>query len=333
MKKLLMAFTVSLLAVGQAYAGSTTVPITAGTGTNVAATTDGSLNIYWRNTLWDYAAGANGAGVDTSHGLLVDPASAAAWGVGATGSTVPANANYMGIISSGNLVGWTGAVAQGAQGSSGSPWYIDTASTGNLISALNAPVPGNASTNCSTTGSQSGTIAAQSDQYGVLCNDVWLWGGIVLGAATNFGTSPGAVKVPGVNANSFFSTANAPTTPHICGSSATLHASTNSDLTIVPVSGSTTVYICDYEFEFTGVGAFYFESATTAASSGSTCSGSLTQIPGTGLWTGQASNPIGKGGSNAFYRGVKGPSSNGLCLHTTTLSSTTLDVTVFYDQY
>jgi hypothetical protein len=41
---------------------------------------------------------------------LANPGTAANWGVGATGSAVPANAVYLGIVSGGNLTGWTGAV-------------------------------------------------------------------------------------------------------------------------------------------------------------------------------------------------------------------------------
>lgn len=54
-----------------AFGGNTTVGLTPGSGVNAAATTDASSNVYWRNTIWDYAAGANGAAVDAGHGLTI----------------------------------------------------------------------------------------------------------------------------------------------------------------------------------------------------------------------------------------------------------------------
>ena len=76
---------------------------------------------------------------------------------------------------------------------------IDVVPSNNLATLLSAPVPATASSNCSATGSKTGTQAAQSDQYGILCQDVWNWGGAVLGAATAYGTPPSG-NVPGVNA-------------------------------------------------------------------------------------------------------------------------------------
>jgi hypothetical protein len=61
-------------------------------------------------------AGSAATGVATVQGiasmtpLLVNPGTAANWGVGATGAAVPANTHYIGINSGGNLTGWTGAV-------------------------------------------------------------------------------------------------------------------------------------------------------------------------------------------------------------------------------
>ena len=49
-------------------------------------------------------------GVGSMTPFLSNPGTPANWGIGATGAAVPANASYMGIISGGNLVGWTGAV-------------------------------------------------------------------------------------------------------------------------------------------------------------------------------------------------------------------------------
>ena len=109
MKRIILAAFALALA-SPAFAGSSTVNYNSTGSSPFRTTTDGSSNNLSNVTIWDSAAGANGAGVDSSHGFLVDPASAAAWGVGATGSGVPANATYLGIVSGGNLVGWTGAV-------------------------------------------------------------------------------------------------------------------------------------------------------------------------------------------------------------------------------
>jgi len=64
-----------VLSVQPALAGSGTIGMTPGSGAAAATTTDGSNNIYWRNTLWDYAAGANGVAVNSSHSLQTSLAS------------------------------------------------------------------------------------------------------------------------------------------------------------------------------------------------------------------------------------------------------------------
>ena len=257
----------------------------------------------------------------------------AGWCVGGTG------ANCAGGVF------WPGTVIANSSGTelftSANLGLVDSPTGSNLSNLLAAPVPFYSVASYGTSPCASYTAGNNpvcGNPKGALFESMVDWAGTTLGAPSNYGTSPGAVEVPGVNAfvtnpiTSQFSTNNTATTPHICGSSAHYQASSNSDLTVVPVSGSTNIYVCDYSFEFTGVGAFYFESATTAASSGSTCSGSLTQLADN-TWTGQASNPIGKSGANAFYRGLNTGASHGLCLHTTALSATTLDVTVYYDQY
>lgn len=61
-----------MLVSSPAWAGSSTVGVTAGSGTNVSVTTDGSSNVFWRNTIWDYSAGANGASVDAGHNLFTN---------------------------------------------------------------------------------------------------------------------------------------------------------------------------------------------------------------------------------------------------------------------
>ena len=353
MKKI-AALIIGLALTQPALAGSSTVNYNSTGSSPFATTTDGSSYNYSRQTIWDYSAAANGAGVDSSHGILSDPALPASWGLGATGAAVPANAAYMGMIVGGNLTGIPGtAYGASVDENTSSQLHTDLAAPPNqayaatygacvTVTSGNNPWCGDGqSTPYVDVGAWAATALGAPSNFGTTpgavkvigTNDAILnWAGTALGAPSNFGTPPGPVEVPGHNAAVFMNTGNAQTQPHICGSVAHYQASTNSDLTVVPVSGSTVVYVCDYAFEFTGVGAFYFESATTAASPGSTCSGSLTQLADN-TWTGEASVPIGKGGSNSFYRGLNTGASHGLCIHTTTLSATTLDITVYYDQY
>jgi hypothetical protein len=207
----------------------------------------------------------------------VDPNTAANWGLGATGSAVPANAQYIGIVSGGNLTGWTGAVTNagtfavqatlqasattaigkvdpntiatwglmsgttpgtaptntaivGAIYNSSAPTAttgqtlpLQTDASGNLLVNIKAGAGsgGTASadqaawTQGTTSGTQiqgeytsggatacstakSCTVALTSDRS--IFTNMADWAGTALGAPSNYGTSPGAVTVPGVNA-------------------------------------------------------------------------------------------------------------------------------------
>jgi hypothetical protein len=81
---------------------------------------------------------------------------------------------------------------------------VDTAtSNNNLYSALTAAVPCLNATAYNTNSYSTGqTNPANCDTQGNLytSNNVVNWGGVALGAMANYGSSPGAVKVPGVNA-------------------------------------------------------------------------------------------------------------------------------------
>ena len=96
MRRILLALGFTLIC-GPAFAVCPS-PITgkdaAGTTQNIGTVVDGSGNCLGKNTIWDFSAGANGAGVDTSHGQLVDPASAALWNTTWAGGTLGAMANY-----------------------------------------------------------------------------------------------------------------------------------------------------------------------------------------------------------------------------------------------
>jgi hypothetical protein len=78
-----------------------TFPVSQPTAANLNATVVGTGTFAVQATLQASSATAIGT---------VNPTTAANWGIGATGSGVPANATYMGIVSGGNLTGWTGAV-------------------------------------------------------------------------------------------------------------------------------------------------------------------------------------------------------------------------------
>lgn len=104
----------------------------------------------------------NSSGVElftSSNPGEVDPATPANWSIGSTGVAVPARATYMGILSSGNLVGWDGSVKQAAAAN------------------LNATVVG------------TGTFAVQAGQSGVWnVGQTGAWA-VTANAGTNLNTS------------------------------------------------------------------------------------------------------------------------------------------------
>ena len=89
--------------------------------------------------------------------------------VGATGSAVPGSATYLGINIAGTLTGLTAGQATMAN------------SVPVVIASNQSPVP-----------------VTQGTSPWV--DDITQWANVALGAPSNYGTSPGAVNVPGVNA-------------------------------------------------------------------------------------------------------------------------------------
>ena len=79
-----------LLLSSPAWAGSSTVNYNSTGSTPFAVTTDGSGNAIGRQTIWDYSAAANGAGVNSNHQLLTAPNASAAGG-GSAASAIVAN--------------------------------------------------------------------------------------------------------------------------------------------------------------------------------------------------------------------------------------------------
>jgi hypothetical protein len=119
-----------------------------------------------------------------------------------------------------------------------------------------------------------------------------------------------------------FNVGNTSTQPHVCGSYKFVHITSATDTQIVAASGSTTIYVCDFEFSVGSTATnFYLEKATSG-----TC-GTLTQL---GILHNGSANMTAKA-SNAFYRGFNTGSSAQLCVKTNDVGP--LDIGVFYDQY
>ena len=173
-------------------------------------------------------------------------------------------------------------------------------------------------------GSAVSTAATGVQKVGIVGN-----GGATLDAAA--GSAPtNALAIQGISSGvnvgvsgtvtSQFSTNNAATTPHICGTATYKHITSATDTQIIASSGSTNIYICDYEFSASAALNFYIEKSSTG-----TC-GSPTQIGM--LWTLVANQ--GKAAANAFYRGFNTGASQQLCVNT---SAGNLDITFYTDQY
>lgn len=120
-------------------------------------------------------------------------------GAGGTSSTFGAA-----FPSVGTAIGWKNASANMVEASAANPFPVNaiglakdatyTSQTGSVIMGLiNTTAP---------TGGADGTLGFISQTTArALRGDNYSWGGTALGAASNWGTSPGAVAVAGVNAN------------------------------------------------------------------------------------------------------------------------------------
>jgi hypothetical protein len=131
----------------------------------------------------------------------------------------------------------------------------------------------------------------------------------------------GAVSSSKLNTRSYFSTGNADAQAHVCGSYKFVHITSATDTQVLAASGSTNIFVCDFEFSAGGAVNFFLEKGTSG-----TCGG-LTQI---GILHQATANMTAKA-SNAFYRGLNTGASNQLCVNTS--STGPLDFGVFYDQY
>lgn len=162
------------------------------------------------------------------------------------------------------------------------------------------------------------------------------WAGVALGAMANYGTSPGAVKVPGVNA--FMTNANANGANNSANSSPVViandqvctnpthafkHITTATDTLAVQGVTAQTVRLCAWKSRAAGTATWYWENT---ASTNANCSSTLTQISGVAT---EAANtgevvmlPIGVTLNNT--------SANGLCINSTGTGG--VDIDFWYQQ-
>lgn len=132
----------------------------------------------------------------------------------------------------------------------------------------------------------------------------------------------GGVALPIIGSvSSQVSINNAAATPHLCGSHVFKHITTATDTQIVPASGSTNIYVCDYSISFNGTGNIYLEKAASG-----TCA-TLTQIDQ--AWYGVAN--AGKLAAKEYYHGLNTGASAQLCANTS--AGVAIDISVDYDQY
>jgi hypothetical protein len=187
-------------------------------------------------------------------------------------SQVISAANYAAMLVCDATVGKTQCAAVNSFGSQ----QIDvTTSNNNLYAALTSAVPYlNATawnTNTYTTGQ---TNPGNADVHGAEWVDVGAWAGTGLGAPSNFGTSPGAVAVPGVNASQFQGTAAVVAEP--CQTNTKLFAPINlsgtSGLYTTPVLAGTAAkktYVCQFIANNNAAVNVAFFEATNGGSCGS----------------------------------------------------------------
>ena len=146
----------------------------------------GSGNVIGKLICWA-AAGTAGTTASGGGGGGSNPAA------GPTGSAVPADADYQGLNVGGTLRGQTGVNPTGTVYAG----QTDLTSVGGTSFALGQTTM-SASIPVAIASNQSAIGVTQSTTPWV--DSITTWAGSTLGAITNYGTSPGAVLVPAVNA-------------------------------------------------------------------------------------------------------------------------------------
>lgn len=137
---------------------------------NAAITSGGGGSVTQGTSPWIVAgggtAGSAATGVVTIQGIssmtpiLANPGTAANWGLGATAAAVPATAQYIGINTGGNLVGWTGAVSVASGGVASGAFASGSIASGaiaagaqvDLLTMRGTKAAGTAATNSMLTG-------------------------------------------------------------------------------------------------------------------------------------------------------------------------------------
>lgn len=307
-----------------------TFPVSQATASNLNATVVGTGTFAVQATLQASATTPIGK---------VDPNTIATWGLATVGAgTAPTNMEVGGLIYNSGGVSPSNGQSVALQGDANGYLEVNVKTATGLAQGSTTSGQTGSMVMAAVTTSAPSYTTAQTDPLsldtagGLRVTGEAASGSAVSGAPVLAGGTDGTdarTMATDTNGhpltNSYFNTNNTPTQPHICGSKAYVHVTTNTDTQIVAASGSTNIYICDYEYELTGVGAFYLEKSSTG-----TC-GSPTQIGQ--VWTGQSSQVTGKAAGNSFYRGSNTGTSQQLCVNTASLSSDELDLTVFYDQY
>jgi len=209
----------------------------------------------------------------------------------------------------------------------------------------------------------SNTIGAVTQASGPWSQNVSQWASTALGAPSAYGTSPGAVNVPGVNAyvtntpavtqsggpwtttdSADGSTGSAiPSKAQYaagngsgnltgylnCDNTAVYDAATNGATQLVALSSGKTVYVCGFQFS---------TSQTTAVSvdlvygTGTNCATSTTKLtPAYPLQAASSSGPAGLAVITPGFTGLKTAASNALCINTSAGQS--VQAIVWYTQF
>lgn len=206
-----------------------------------------------------------------------------------------------------------------------------------------------------TGGGGGGSVTQGSSPW---VDDITQWANVALGAPSNYGTSPGAVAVPGVNAfvtnpvaanpgtaanwgvgasgsappaNAIYNGANGSGATGgqlqglvVCDKYVFKHITSATDTLAVQGVASQTVRICGFHARAAGVATWFLENT---ASVNANCSSSNTQIS---VLSTEAAN-TGIVDHSPFWSGLSNTSGNGLCINSTGTGG--VDVGIYYAQF
>lgn len=248
---------------------------------------------------------------------------------GVASGAVASGAYASGSIGSGAMVD-LGAIADaaataGSTGTASAKLRLMTTQLGTINTTLGTPFQaggniGNTTFAVTNAGTFSTQISAQTG-----------WAGGTLGAMAAYGTSPGAVLVPGVNAfvtntNSNGAATSANSGPVViatdqagtCTSHAFKHITSATDTLAVQGVSAQTVRLCAWIARAAGTATWYWENT---ASTNANCSSTLTQISGVNT---EAAN-TGISASLPFGITLNNTSANGLCINSTGTGGVDID--------